>query len=113
VEAVKYMDAEGALLELWEGDDFTLDADSQPGRIVLAPGKQWPATDGSANSVIIEFTAGHEAGEEPDTIKHLIRLIVGAWFECREGATDRRFDEIPLPFAVTALLEMHRFIEVV
>jgi uncharacterized phiE125 gp8 family phage protein len=101
VSSIKYIDSTGAEVVLDPGV-YRVDVGQMPGRIVLKDGKAWPHTAHEAACVTIDFTAGYASDSEPETIRHLIRLITGAWFECREGATDRRFDEIPLPFAVTS-----------
>lgn len=111
VGSVVYTDPAGDAVTL-NADAYTVDKSELPGRIVLKSGRSWPTTADEPASVQITFTAGHEPGHEPDTLKHLVRLIVGAWFESREGSTDRRYDELPLPFAVTSLLSLHSFPEV-
>src|SRR4051812_37884471 len=57
VDRIQYTDAAGVEQTLAAGT-YIVDADSRPARIVLKPGQSWPATDGSANCVRVEFTAG-------------------------------------------------------
>ena len=110
VEAIKYLDA-ACQEQVIDPITYKVDMNGQPGRIVLKAGQQWPATADEAGAVIIEFTAGSD--QVPETIRHLIRLVVGGWWECREGTTDRRYDELPQSFAVSTLIQMHTMPEIV
>jgi uncharacterized phiE125 gp8 family phage protein len=110
IESINLIDPTGQTVAL-DSNLYRVDVDQLPGRIILKSGQRWPHTAREAGSVIINFTAGYDEGEQPETILHLIRLICGAWFELREGAVDRRYDELPLPFTVSTLIQMHSFPE--
>ena len=91
---------------------YTVDATGKPGRIVLRPGQSWPATDGSANCIRIEFDAGYPTPDAvPSNLRHVILLQVGHWFENREAATDRTITEVPL--TLRSILAMNSFPEAV
>lgn len=60
VTFVKFYDANGALQTL-APQDYTVDAVSEPGYVVPAPGKSWPATSGQINAVQVEYSAGYGA----------------------------------------------------
>lgn len=72
---------------------------------VIAPTGVWPATDGTEDSVVVQFTAGLEDGA-PSEIKQAVLLLVGHWYEHREAAAEKPLAEIP--FAVSALVGLHR-----
>ncbi len=60
VDTVKYYDVAGVLQTL-ASTEYLVDSVSEPGRIVPAPGKVWPATFDRVNTVIIDLTAGYGA----------------------------------------------------
>ena len=79
VESVKYYDADDAIQTL-SPSLYEVDSESEPGRVVLAPGKSWPATSvGRHNAVQIEYTAGYGATDAtvPDEVRTyvLARLL--------------------------------------
>ncbi len=110
VISIVYKDSSGAQTTLAETDDYLVDTDSEPGRIVPAVNKNWPETAlYPINPIQITYIAGYGDAPEnvPATIRQAIRLLVGHWYENREatmsGATAR---EIPL--AVDSLIYMDR-----
>lgn len=58
VASVKFVDPDGVLQTL-DPQDYALDKDSEPGYLVPAPGKSWPATADQINSVQVEYTCGY------------------------------------------------------
>lgn len=87
--------------------DYIVDTDSQPGRIVLADGKNWPAIYNRPNAVSIQFDAGYgTAANVPQPIKQAMLLMIGHWYENREAVAAGGLS--PLPFAVDALLAPYR-----
>lgn len=78
VQAVKYLDTTGAQQTL-PSTEYILDAASEPGRLMLAPGKTWPATQDRAGAVTIEYTAGYgaTAAKVPDPLKQWMLLYIG------------------------------------
>lgn len=111
VSAVKYLDPAGAEQTL-SASLYVADTAAKPGRISLRPGSSWPATNGDANCVRIDFTAGHgDAASVPNLLKQCVLLMVGHWFENREAAIDRRIDTVPL--AVESIVNQHAYPEAV
>lgn len=73
ITSVKYYDADGTLQTL-DSDQYTLDADTLPGRILPAYNVTWPTTRDIKNAVIIQFEAGYgDAADVPADIKIWIR----------------------------------------
>lgn len=97
VASVAYTDAAGNAQTV-DPSTYTVDTSSRPGRLVLKPGQSWPQTDNSANCVRATFTAGYSTNGSavPVILQQCILLLVGHYFENREGAIDRRIDTIPL-----------------
>lgn len=110
--SIKYTNNQG-VEATFDVENYIVDSDSEPGRIVLASGKSWPAVQlQPVNGVRIRFSAGYgDATKVPASIKEAILLLVGHWHEHREavltGATSREIE-----FAVKALLGMERVVPV-
>ena len=95
-----------------EFDDYFVDTESEPGRIILNYGKSWPSiTLRPANGVCITFTAGYgdncsDTGNIPQKVKQAILLLVGHWYENREAIGQPNLTDIPK--GVDALLWQDR-----
>jgi uncharacterized phiE125 gp8 family phage protein len=111
VGVVRYRDTAGQD-QILASTVYTVDDVTRPARIVLKPGQSWPATDGSANCVRIDYLAGHTTVDKvPALLKSAVLLMVGHLFENREAATDRRIGTVPL--AVESIIAMHAFPEAI
>ncbi|MGD9644058.1 MAG: head-tail connector protein [Elusimicrobiales bacterium] len=112
VNAIKYYGADGAEYTLAPAD-YLVDTQSEPGRLVLAPGRGWPSvTLRPASAVCVEFVAGYGAPNKvPQRVKQAILLLVGHWYDTREiAAVGRLVNEVP--FTVNALLWQERVVPV-
>lgn len=78
ISSVKYLSADGE--QTLDAAKYSVDLDSKEARIQPVGG--WPSTDGAMNSVRIRFVAGEGT---PPTMKHVIKLLVGHWYENREA----------------------------
>lgn len=68
VTAIKYTDSDDSETT-WDSDEYEVDTDSEPGRIVLAYGETWPSTTlHPKNPIEIEYVAGYDddGGSPPD-----------------------------------------------
>lgn len=84
VGSVKYIDENGTEQTL-SAATYTVDADSEPGRIYLAYNKAWPQTRVQRKAVHIEYDVGYgNANEVPAAIKQAMLLMIGHWYENRE-----------------------------
>ena len=91
VQSVGFADENGALQTL-SPLDYVLDKASDPGFIVPAPGKAWPATQsGAINTVRVAYTAGY--GDTPDSVpaplKHWMLLAIGDMYAVRNASSER------------------------
>ena len=69
--------------------DYTVDADSRPGRVRLA-------SPGNNSQIVVTFWAGQATPAAiPPTIKSAILLMVGHLWNNREAVTEGRFEELP------------------
>jgi uncharacterized phiE125 gp8 family phage protein len=86
VTSVKYDDAD-AVEQTVDTGDYTVDAVSRLGRVI--PTGDWPSTYDRVNAVRIRFVAGYPVVTSivttPEDIKHALHLLVGHWYENREG----------------------------
>lgn len=103
VTSVLYVDADGVEQTL-AAEAYTVDADSEPGRVVAVDG--WPATDDVPNAVRIRFVAGYaDAAWVPAGLKAAMLLHIGDLFANRErGITgtihveNPAYDSLVFPF---------------
>lgn len=94
VQWLKYLDVDGATQTI-NPADYVVDTDSEPGWLVPAPGKAWPATQGGAiNTVTVDYTAGYgaTAASVPEQLKQ--------WMLCAiQHMHDERGWNVPEDFA--------------
>ncbi|KKL94488.1 hypothetical protein LCGC14_1864120 [marine sediment metagenome] len=84
VTSVKYTDTDG-VEQTWGTSNYTVDINSQPGRIVPAYGEIWPSTRGEINAVTVRLVAGYgDRNAVPMDIKHGMLLMIGHLYEHRE-----------------------------
>jgi hypothetical protein len=109
VQSVQYIDPSGNNQTL-SPTAYTVDNTVRPGRIVLNPGQCWPITGHYANAVTIAFTAGY-SDTVPMILQELIQLLVGHYYENREGAIDRTISVVPM--AVQSIINQEMYPEIV
>jgi uncharacterized phiE125 gp8 family phage protein len=102
VQSVQYLNESGTLTTLSPAD-YVLDASSEPGRLVPAPGKVWPAVQhGAINSVRVAYTAGYGAAAAvPKPLRQWMLLAIGDMYENRNASTER--PTVPHDFAKNML----------
>ena len=96
VESVKYIDIRGDQQTL-DPQDYFLDSVSEPGYLVPAAGRTWPATQDRINAVEVEYTAGYPASAIPLPIKQWILLAIGDMYANRERSSEK--PAVPQDFA--------------
>lgn len=101
-------DSDGTVVTL-NNPDYLLDNVSQPGWVVPAFGKQWPATRDEINSVILTYTAGYgtAAADVPAPLRQWILLAVGDMYDQSRSLSSER-SMVPSKF-VDSLLDPYRF----
>jgi uncharacterized phiE125 gp8 family phage protein len=73
VENVKFVDVDGQERLLAPADYFA-DMVTEPGYVIPATGKAWPATLAHANTVTVDFTGGY--GPDASTVPAAARLYI-------------------------------------
>lgn len=81
VTSIKYIDAENNEITL-PVEQYLVDKDNEPGRVMIAPGFTWPSTASIPNAVRVRYQAGYaDAGSVPAGIKSWIKLAVQAMYD--------------------------------
>lgn len=65
VDHIKFYDAAGERQTL-APQDYLVDGEREPGEVVLAPGRAWPATAARINAVEVQITCGY--GDEASAV---------------------------------------------
>lgn len=110
VTSIAYIDSNGAGATMDAGD-YIVDANGQPGQIILAYGSTWPSvTLRPGPSITITYVAGYGAAAAvPQTYRQAIQLLAGHYYENREAVTvGQGYTSAILPMAVSSLLMTDR-----
>ena len=78
----------------WSADEYDVDTDSEPGRILPAYGEGWPSDSlDTTNPIRVEFVAGYgdAAADVPEPIRQWILHCVAHLYENREAADMGKF----------------------
>ena len=95
VAHVKYYDDAGVQQTL-DPQDYLVDDKSEPGYIVPAPGRAWPATAGRINAVEVQYICGYGPTEAsvPDEAKSYILARVQQYFSPVANAKVDNFERL-------------------
>lgn len=94
ISSITYRDADGNEQTL---TDFDADTKGNPVTITPLPGAVFPQTDGTFNSVTVEFVAGFQF--MPRDLEQALLLLIGHWYENREAVNvGSSINEYPLAF---------------
>lgn len=81
---------------------YFLDTSSQPGRVILVPGKVWPTGVRWQQGGRLRFKAGYADNQWPVRYVHAMKMLLGHWFANREavvsGTTRHSPEEYPLGY---------------
>jgi uncharacterized phiE125 gp8 family phage protein len=106
VTSLQYFDS-SYVLQTVASENYVLDADTQPGWLLLALNASWPTAGDVANSVIARFVAGYGASgsDVPSDIRMWISAQVKAAFDNPSGLMDGKAADLPF---IDAVLESYR-----
>jgi uncharacterized phiE125 gp8 family phage protein len=84
IASVQYVD-EAGVTQVLNPADYVLDKAREPGWLVPAPGREWPATSFGINQVIVTYTAGYGASgaSVPAPLRHWMLLALTDLYENR------------------------------
>lgn len=90
VESVRFVDEEGVLQTL-DPADYYLDNASEPGYLLPAYGKAWPATRCQPNAVVVEYTAGYGAtmAAVPKPLRQWMLLAIADMYGTRNASSEK------------------------
>lgn len=110
VSSIKYTDKD-AVETVWGASNYQVDIYTEPARVGLAYGIEWPTfTPRALNAVVIEFVAGYGlAVDVPERIKQAIKTLIGHFYENRESyVIGQGIVGIPVPDTFEGLLATFR-----
>jgi len=109
VTSIQYTDINDSTSTV-SSSTYTVDTDSEPGRIVLKYGQTWPSSSlAVTNPIQITFVAGYGlAADVPAHFKQVILLLVGHWYENREAIAVTGAIPKEMPLAVKSLIDIDR-----
>ena len=110
VTSIKYTDEDGTEAT-FSSSYYTVDTDSEPGKVVLKSTASWPSvTLVDINGIRVRYVCGYgaTAGDVPQRYRHAILLLAGHWYENREAIATSGAMPKEIPAGVTALLWMER-----
>lgn len=108
VTYIKYYD-EDSVEATFSSAAYYVDTVSEPGRVMLKSDYDWPsATLREVNGVVVRFIAGWTSADNvPETIRQAILLVIGHWYENREGVLVGTVSK-EIELGVTRLLDIER-----
>ncbi len=97
VSSITYIDPSGNVQTL-DPSTYTVDADSEPGRITPSTGLSWPATKPVIDAVVVNYTAGYgTAGTNvPETYQLAILQLAAHWYTNRASVSPGALNEVPM-----------------
>lgn len=99
VGSVKYVDDDG-ITQTVAASEYTVDTDSEPGRVFESYDGEWPSHRTVEKAVTITYDAGYgaNASDVPQTIRHAILLLVGHMYENREASSPLTIKTVPMAY---------------
>ncbi|PZO17635.1 MAG: hypothetical protein DCF26_09410 [Burkholderiales bacterium] len=90
VQSVQFVDEAGVLQTL-DPADYTLDNVSEPGYLVPAYGKEWPATRNQPNAVVVNYTAGYGTlpSSVPSPLRRWMKLAIADLYQNRGASSEK------------------------
>lgn len=111
VTSLKYLDSADGTEQTLDPADYLLDKDSEPGYVVPAYGKAWPATWPVPNAVRVRYVCGYGlAAAVPVAIKQWMLLAIGTMYAQRESLISGQTASLPDRFWA-GLLDPYRLYE--
>ncbi len=113
VTSVVYTDYNESATTWTAATYYHVDTHSEPGRIVLRYGQDWPtATLSPNNPICITYVCGYTLSnidDIPQSIKQAILIDVADMYENRETLTEKNITSIPAIMRLLAPYIVHRF----
>lgn len=112
VTTLKYYDTSG-VLQTYSSALYSVDTDSEPGRLILNPDGDWPniQTD-KLSAVQVNYISGYGATADlvPADIKTAIKMLVAHWYDVRPAVSIENLKEVPMAYSnLLWQYKVHRF----
>lgn len=106
VTSITYTDTAGTS-QTWSSGDYTVDTNSEPGRVFPAYLETYPDTRDVQNAVVIVYTAGYgsSGSSVPIEARQAMLHLAAHWFENREPVNIGNI-VTPLPMHVESLIAL-------
>lgn len=90
---------------------YHVDIVSEPGRVILRYGQEWPtATLSPNNPIAITYVAGYaDVDTVPQAIKQAVLIDIADMYEQREGLSEKNLVNLPVMMRLLAPYIIHRF----
>jgi uncharacterized phiE125 gp8 family phage protein len=112
VTSIQYVDTAGST-QTFAAASYTVDIVEEPGQVYLAYGETWPSVRGDQSGITVTYVAGYgDSTDVPDGIKEAMLMLIGHWYEHREGVSEFRAGMQEVPLAVKSLLYAYKVPEV-
>lgn len=96
ISSIEYTDTSGTTQTL-NASAYVVDTTPAIGRITLAHNQSWPSTVDEANAVAVTYLSGYaDRSELPASIRALLLLMVGEFYEHREAVSSLTLREVPM-----------------
>ena len=111
VSSITYVDTNGDTQTL-SASVYSVDTDTEPGRISLAFNQSWPDIREQNNAVVVTFVAGYGAAATnvPAALRETVKLLTAHYYEFRQpviaGTT-----AVKIPLHIESLIWIHRVLE--
>ena len=111
VSSITYVDTDGDTQTL-SASVYSVDTDTEPGRISLAFNQSWPDIREQNNAVVVTFVAGYgsAATNVPAALRETVKLLTAHYYEFRQpviaGTT-----AVKIPLHIESLIWIHRVLE--
>ena len=104
VTSLKYIDMAGDQ-QTFSSGSYSVDTDSEPGRIILNYDASWPLIRSQKQAIEITYVAGYgdDDSDMPAGIRNAMLLLVGHWFWQREAVVVGPSPSV-IPLAVDSLI---------
>lgn len=110
VASITYKDQDGDE-STFSADDYIVNTDAEPGKVVLAYGASWPSTSlYPTGAVTVQFVAGYgdASTDVPQKYRQAMLLLIAHWYENREAIATTGAVPKEIPLAVESLLWLDR-----
>ena len=111
VSSITYVDTDGATQTL-SVSVYSVDTDTEPGRISLAFEQSWPDIREQNNAVVITFVAGYgsAATDVPAALRETVKLLLAHYYEFRQPVISGTI-ATKIPLHIESLIWIHRVLE--